>query len=133
VVGIYVGYDNPKPMGKSATGGQVAAPIFGDFMKMALAQKKPVPFRQPPGIKQVWVNKTTGLRASRGDPDAIAEYFKPGEEPDEPNSFLGFELTGSSDERPPPDADGGFGRFRSADPYDLPPRQRPPSRGRGIW
>jgi penicillin-binding protein 1A len=91
VVGVYVGYDNPKPMGKSATGGAVAAPIFGNFMKLALADKKAVPFRQPPGIKQVWVNKTTGLRAARGEGDAITEYFKPGEEPDDGSSFLGFE------------------------------------------
>src|SRR5262249_16486527 len=49
VVGVYVGYDNPKPMGKAATGGHVAAPIFGSFMKQALADKKPVPFRTPPG------------------------------------------------------------------------------------
>ncbi|CAN0289136.1 unnamed protein product, partial [Phaeothamnion confervicola] len=91
VVGVYVGYDNPKPMGKSATGGAVAAPIFGNFMKLALADKKAVPFRQPPGIKQVWVNKTTGLRAIRGEGDAITEYFKPGEEPDDGSSFLGFE------------------------------------------
>ncbi|WP_438893703.1 penicillin-binding transpeptidase domain-containing protein, partial [Bacillus cereus group sp. BC255] len=33
VVGVFVGYDNPRPMGKGNTGGQVAAPIFGAFMK----------------------------------------------------------------------------------------------------
>jgi penicillin-binding protein 1A len=99
VVGVYIGYDNPKPMGKSVTGGQVAAPIFGNFMKMALADKKPVPFRTPPGIKQVWVNKTTGLRASRGEGDAIAEFFKPGEEPDDGSSFLGFEQAVFNNER----------------------------------
>ena len=50
-----------------------------------------MPFRTPPGLKQVWVNKTTGLRANRGEGDAITEYFKPGEEPDDGSSFLGFE------------------------------------------
>lgn len=91
VVGVYVGYDTPKPMGKSATGGQVAAPIFADFMRQAMAGKLPVPFRQPPGIKIVRVDRMTGLRAGPGDKDALEEAFKPYEEPDDPNSFLGYQ------------------------------------------
>jgi len=90
VVGVFVGYDTPKPMGNSATGGQIAAPIFGNFMKYALAGKRPVPFRQPPGIKMVHVNAKTGLRARPGEPDTILEAFKPSEEPDEPSSLMGF-------------------------------------------
>jgi penicillin-binding protein 1A len=91
VAGVYVGYDTPSPMGKSATGGQVAAPIFAEFMKMALAGKPAVPFRVPPGIKLVPVNRMTGLRAAPGDKDVIEEAFKPYEEPDDPNSFLGYQ------------------------------------------
>ncbi len=117
VVGVYVGYDNPKPMGRSATGGQVAAPIFGTFMKNALADKKPVPFRTPPGIKQVWVNHKTGLRASRGESDVIAEYFKPGEEPDEANALLGFEYSGPGNGSGNGDA---YQPSRSADPFGEP-------------
>ena len=49
VVGTYIGYDTPRSMGKGETGGAVAAPIFRDFMKMALASKPAVPFRQPAG------------------------------------------------------------------------------------
>ena len=64
VVGVFIGYDTPKPMGKGMTGGHVAAPIFGNFMKMALADKKAVPFRIPPGIKLVRVSLRTGLRAA---------------------------------------------------------------------
>ncbi len=131
VVGVYVGYDNPKPMGKATTGGQIAAPIFGNFMKMALADKKAVPFRMPPGLKQVWVNKTTGLRASRGEGEAIPEYFKPGEEPDDGSSFLGFEQVSF---------DGDRGRSGNAvrDPYAFsgPPRRPPPRDPRpgfGAW
>ena len=123
VVGVYIGYDNPKPMGSTATGGAVAAPIFGNFMKAALADKKPVPFRTPPGIRQVWVNAKTGLRAARGEPDAIPEYFKPGEEPDDGNSFLGYEQADAvAAERPPPGSvfspfGPGPGR---GDPYGAP-------------
>ncbi len=96
VVGVYVGYDTPRPMGKAATGGQVSAPIVGSFLKLALQGTKPVPFRVPPGIKLVRVNHKSGLRAERGDRDTIIEAFKPFEEPDDPNSFLGYEGAGAT-------------------------------------
>ena len=109
VVGVYVGYDTPKPMGKSATGGQVAAPIFADFMKLALGDRK-VPFRAPPGIRTVPVNRYTGLRASPGEKDVIWEAFKPDEEPDDPASLLGYETSSSGDGAPPPrNVSSGFG------------------------
>ncbi|MGO9487158.1 MAG: PBP1A family penicillin-binding protein [Rhodomicrobium sp.] len=82
-MGIFIGYDNPKPMGHGETGGGVAAPIFADFFKLALKGKPDVPFRTPPDIRMVMVNKHTGLRTDRNDPDAIEEYFKPGTEPAE--------------------------------------------------
>lgn len=82
-VGVFVGFDNPKPMGRGETGGHVAAPVFTEFMKMALAGKPAVPFRVPPGIKFVRINRKTGLRARPGDPDAILEAFKPENEPQE--------------------------------------------------
>ena len=97
VVGVFVGYDTPRHLGKGMTGGHVAAPIFGNFMKMALADKKAVPFRIPPGIKLVRVSLRTGLRAQGGEPDTVQEAFKPFEEPDDAYSVVGF-----TDER------GGF-------------------------
>ncbi len=90
VVGVFIGYDTPKPMGKGNTGGQLAAPVFGSFMKMALADTPAVPFRVPPGIKLVRVNLRTGLRTGPEDPEAIMEAFKPDEEPDDPTSIIGF-------------------------------------------
>ena len=90
VVGVYIGFDTPRPMGDAATGGQISAPIFGNFMKQALAGKKPVPFRQPPGIKRVLVNAKTGLKAQLGESDAILEVFKPNEDPDDAHSNIGF-------------------------------------------
>ena len=91
VVGVFIGYDTPKPMGKGQTGGQLAAPIFGNFMKMALADKPAAPFRIPPGIKLVRVNMKTGLRAQGVEGEAtIMEAFKPNEEPDDAYSVIGF-------------------------------------------
>jgi penicillin-binding protein 1A len=90
VVGVYLGFDTPRSMGKGETGGNVAAPVFANFMKMALAGKPAVPFRQPPGIKLVRVDAKTGLRAA-SEAGAILEAFKPDEEPDDQFSIIGFE------------------------------------------
>ncbi|MEE9589955.1 MAG: penicillin-binding transpeptidase domain-containing protein, partial [Hyphomicrobiaceae bacterium] len=90
VVGVFVGYDTPQPMGKGQTGGRVAAPIFASFMKQALADKPATPFRIPPGIKLVRINHRTGLRASANEQDSIIEAFKPGEGPDDAYSVIGL-------------------------------------------
>ena len=90
VVGVFIGYDSPKHLGKGMTGGHVAAPVFGNFLKMALADKKAVPFRIPPGIKLVRVSLRTGLRAQGGEPDSVLEAFKAYEEPDDAYSVIGF-------------------------------------------
>ncbi len=86
-VGVYVGFDIPKPMGKGETGGSVASPIFTSFMKMALADQPAVPFRRPPGIKLIRVNRQTGTRSSGSE--SILEAFKPENEPaDASSQFL---------------------------------------------
>jgi penicillin-binding protein 1A len=82
VVGVYIGYDNPAPMGHGMTGGMLAAPVVRDFMKVTLADQPAVPFRAPPGIKIIRVNHKTGLPAAPGDKTAILEAFKPGQEPE---------------------------------------------------
>lgn len=61
VVGVYVGYDQPKTLGARETGGRVALPGFIDFMTQALKDKPARPFRMPPGIRVVQVDRQTGL------------------------------------------------------------------------
>src|SRR5215468_7655022 len=61
VVGIYVGFDKPRNLGRGMTGGVLAAPIVRDFMKVALADKPAVPFRVPPGIKLIRVDPKSGM------------------------------------------------------------------------
>ncbi|WP_209017237.1 penicillin-binding protein 1A [Roseibium aggregatum] len=90
-VGVFVGYDTPKPMGRGATGGQVAAPIFTDFVKKALADKPPVEFRVPKGLQLITINRKTGLRAAPGTPGAIVEAFKPGMSPNDSYAIIDFE------------------------------------------
>jgi penicillin-binding protein 1A len=80
-VGVYVGYDNPKPMGKGRTGGELAAPIVADFMRLALRDKAAVPFRVPRAIELIPIHVNTGKRGVFGTDGVIFEAFKPGDEP----------------------------------------------------
>jgi penicillin-binding protein 1A len=81
VVGVFAGFDEPKSLGKKETGASIAAPIFGDFMKQALGDTPPSPFRIPPGVKLVRINADTGRTALPGDAHMIWESFVPGTEP----------------------------------------------------
>jgi len=78
-VGVFMGYDQPRSLGDSAQAAQYTAPIFRDFMAMALKDKPDVPFRVPPGIKLISVNAKTGTRSTGAG--SILEAFKPGTAP----------------------------------------------------
>ncbi|MBI2585050.1 MAG: penicillin-binding protein 1A, partial [Rhodospirillales bacterium] len=80
-VGVFIGFDEPKPLGRQETGSSVSAPVFRDFMVAALKDKPAIPFRIPPNIRLVRVNVTTGELARPGDSDVILEAFKPGTVP----------------------------------------------------
>src|SRR5216117_263492 len=90
VVGIYMGYDKPRNLGKGATGGHLAAPIAKDFLKLALADKPATPFKVPAGIKLVRVDAKSGMRAGPGEGGrTILEAFKPGSAPPDNYSVIG--------------------------------------------
>jgi penicillin-binding protein 1A len=91
VVGVYIGYDKPRTLGRRGTGGGVSAPIVKDFMKVALADKPGVPFRVPPGIKLIRIDPKTGMRAGPDTQKAILEAFKPGTAPPDSYSVIGFD------------------------------------------
>ncbi|MCI0599721.1 MAG: penicillin-binding protein 1A [Beijerinckiaceae bacterium] len=84
-VGVFMGYDQPRSLGGSAQAAHFTAPIFRDFMKVALAGRPDIPFRAPPGIKLIWVGAKSGMRTSASSPGAIQEAFKPGTAP--PDSY----------------------------------------------
>jgi penicillin-binding protein 1A len=88
-VGVYMGFDKPKHLARGATGGHVAAPIVKEFMKVALADRPPLQFRVPTGIKLIRIDPKTGLRASPGTRE-ILEAFKPGTAPPDSNSIIGM-------------------------------------------
>ena len=90
-VGVYLGYDKPRHLGRGATGGHVAAPVVADFLKVALADKAAVPFRVPAGIKLIRIDSKTGLRVGPGQTSGvILEAFKPGTAPPDNYSVIGY-------------------------------------------
>ncbi len=76
VVGVFIGFDTPKSLGKMETGGKVAAPIFQDFMTQALKTRKPVPFKRPPGLKFKKLSLATGKTPTLGEKRIITEGLK---------------------------------------------------------
>ena len=80
-VGVFAGFDEPRPLGRRETGSSVSAPIFRDFMAAALEGQPAIPFRIPPGIRLVRINAETGRVARAGDKRVILEAFKPGTVP----------------------------------------------------
>ncbi|QPQ55017.1 PBP1A family penicillin-binding protein [Allosphingosinicella flava] len=87
VAGVYMGFDQPRPMGGYAQGGTLAAPIFKQFAKAALMDLPVVPFRAPQGIRMVRIDRRSGQKVygawPTDEPKAavIWEAFKPESEP----------------------------------------------------
>ncbi len=105
-VGVYLGFDKPKSMGRGSTGGQLAAPVVRDFLKVALADKPAVPFRVPAGIKLIRIDPKSGMRAGPGSERVILEAFKPGTAPPDSYSVVGYsDGDGNSYNSAPSDTD----------------------------
>jgi penicillin-binding protein 1A len=91
VVGLYVGFDQPRSLGKGTTGGGLAAPIFKEFMTEALKDVPPVDFQVPEGMTMIAINRKTGMRAGEGEPGTIMEAFKPGTGPADSYWVIGMD------------------------------------------
>lgn len=81
VVGVWAGFDTPRDMGEGETGGRIAAPIFRDFMRQALRDTSPTPFRIPAGARLVRIDAMTGGLPNATTTSTILEAFRPGTEP----------------------------------------------------
>ena len=76
VVGIYLGFDEPRTLGKVETGANTALPVFYNFMAEALKGMPDTPFRTPDGIKFARINYNTGKAARYDDTVVIFEALK---------------------------------------------------------
>jgi len=76
VIGVYIGFDNPKTLGKFETGSKAALPIFKDFIENALYKEDFKDFKIPANIYLTSLNYDTGLKSSPGDKKIIVEALK---------------------------------------------------------
>jgi penicillin-binding protein 1A len=81
VVGVYVGFDQPRSLGSEEQGASAALPIFVQFMTAALKDQPATPFRIPPGVRLVRIDAATGLLPGPTTGTAILEAYLPGTEP----------------------------------------------------
>jgi len=75
-IGVYVGFDEPKSLGRYETGAKAALPIFKKFVKNVVVKKEARPFRIPKSINLVMVDLETGLSPSSKTKKIIYESFK---------------------------------------------------------
>ena len=76
IIGVYIGFDNPKSLGKNETGSKVALPIFKDFIENALYKEDFKDFEIPENIYLTSINYDTGLKSALGDKNSIIEALK---------------------------------------------------------
>jgi penicillin-binding protein 1A len=81
LTGLWIGADQPRPLGAHDTAGRLAAPVWASFMRQALKGEPPATRPIPEGVLPVRVNHRTGELAASDDPDAIVEYVLRGESP----------------------------------------------------
>ena len=79
VIGVYVGYDQPKSLGYKQTGSSVAVPIFKNFAEKIKINKNRKPFRVPSGISFVRIDPNSGMVSNKQN--SIIEPFILGSEP----------------------------------------------------
>ena len=76
VVGVYIGYDEPKTLGKFETGAKTAMPIFKSFIKKAVKKENTRPFKIPENITLMVVDSQTGKKVSFASKKTLIESFK---------------------------------------------------------
>ncbi len=82
LTGVWVGKDNPSPMGKSATGSGAALPIWIEAMKAMHEGKEVAQFPVPKeGVEWATIDRDTGLLAGPATEHPLLEAFKEGTAP----------------------------------------------------
>ena len=76
LVGVYVGLDNPKTLGKYETGSKTALPIFKDFIKKTVKKSDARPFKAAKETVMMVIDPTTGQKAKFSSKNTIVEVFK---------------------------------------------------------
>jgi penicillin-binding protein 1A len=107
VAGCYIGYDQPRSLGRGASGGGMCGPVFNAFMQKAVEKFGGSAFQPPESCQFIKIDRNTGARLSdeASGENVVAECFREGEEPIFGIQFDGgfamgsnFELYTSSDQ-----------------------------------
>ena len=76
VIGVYVGMDNPKPLGKFETGSKAALPIFREFIEKSVKKSDARPFKVPEKMTLMVIDPLTGEKAKFNSKNTIIEAYK---------------------------------------------------------
>jgi penicillin-binding protein 1A len=88
VAGVWIGFDDVRPLGPEETGSRAAAPVWVDFMKEVTDGTEPQDFPVPDGIVKRLIDPATGLLANRWTENTVLEYFREGTEPTKYSSSI---------------------------------------------
>jgi penicillin-binding protein 1A len=110
VAGVYLGYDQPRPLGAYAQGGRIAAPVWKEWAQIALKDVPKVPFVAPPGIRWVRIDRASGKpvfgifpTSEDAKSEVIWEAFQPQtEQLRNYHSSIGDPYSGQESQRQPP-------------------------------
>ena len=75
-MGVYIGYDNPKSLGKFETGSKTAMPVFKEFIKKTANTFNARPFKVAENLKMMVVDAKTGKKVTSKTKSSIIESFK---------------------------------------------------------
>ena len=76
IIGVYVGMDDPKPLGRYETGSKTALPIFKDFVEKSVKKSNARPFKVAEGITMMVVDPKSGEKAKFSSKNTIVEAYK---------------------------------------------------------
>ncbi|MBC7171280.1 MAG: penicillin-binding protein, partial [Polyangiaceae bacterium] len=83
VCGVWVGFDDRRPLGRRESGGKSALPIWVHVMRRAERGRAAADFPRPSGVVTATIDRTTGLLAYEGLSNPLEEVFLDGTAPTE--------------------------------------------------
>ncbi|MBI4212344.1 MAG: hypothetical protein HY540_06875, partial [Deltaproteobacteria bacterium] len=100
VTGVWLGFDEMKPLGKKETGGKTAAPVFISYMKEALKASETQDFTPPEAFPVKAMASLPGGSALFGGHSRIGHGSEPGAE--RAGDFFAEDLDQAKGGTPPP-------------------------------
>lgn len=103
LAGVWVGFDESRPINRNETGASAAIPIWMSYMKEALKDLPRADFEVPPSVMRVQIDSATGRLPTAGSRKIISEYFEEGTAPGQPRVKLESQAFGEEAQTPAAD------------------------------